>query len=386
MNGLRLQVAALTGELRRTHDVRLVGFRLPDQRASAGASDWMELLPRAGAAGPRDAGTLLRAIARRRPLRADTLAARMREPVLRRIRDFDPDVVHVTSGRLAGLGELLAGRPAVLAALDAAHRNVEARASAAHGLRRALLRGECRRVRRFEATDYGRFRRVVVVTDGDRNALLEASPDLEVVVIPNGVDAEHFAPDGSTARDPGLIVMTGAMHYPPNVEAARFLVDRVLPRVRRRVPGARVAIVGRAPAPEVRALGSVAGVEVTGEVPDLRPWLARGAVYACPMLGGTGIKNKLLEAMASGIACVATPLAASGLSATPGRDLVVAEGEDAFADELVRVLGDAGLASRLGTAGRDAVRSEHGWGAVARAYEQVYRDVVASVAGAPVER
>ncbi|HVD09152.1 MAG TPA: glycosyltransferase, partial [Gaiellaceae bacterium] len=301
-NGLRLMVSALVRELRREHDVRIVGFRAPDQKE--GADDgFMRLLPRPNPSPVSDVAWLLRAAARRRPLHADLIAGRIAGPLFEEIERFRPDVVHVASGRLAGLGKLLSGRPSVLAALDAWHLNVEARALLAGGVRRRLLLGEAARVRRFEAAEYPRFPRIVVVSDADREALLAVDHRLPISVIPNGVDVEAYAPDPAAVRDPDRIVFTGVMSYAPNVSAAELLAKRVYPRVRAARPSARLAIVGRSPAPRVSALAGP-GVEVTGEVPDIRPWLTSSRVYACPMVSGTGIKNKLLEAMASGLPCV----------------------------------------------------------------------------------
>jgi glycosyltransferase involved in cell wall biosynthesis len=150
----------------------------------------------------------------------------------------------------------------------------------------------------------------------------------------------------------------------------------VFPLVRRMVPGSRVVLVGREPAPRVRALKNLAGVEVVGEVPDMRPWLSRAGVYACPMQSGTGIKNKLLEAMANGLAVVATPLALQGLSVTPGTEVLVGNDEGALADHLARLIEDRELADRIGAAGRAYVRTHHTWAAVAAEYVRVYREVI----------
>jgi glycosyltransferase involved in cell wall biosynthesis len=133
-------------------------------------------------------------------------------------------------------------------------------------------------------------------------------------------------------------------------------------------------IVGRAPAPAVTALGRLPGVTVTGEVPDVAVWLAGSRAYACPMVSGTGIKNKLLEAMACGLPCVATPLALQGLRATDGGHLLVGETAAELADHLVGLLADDGEARRLGRAAREYVLAEHDWAAIATAYERVYKE------------
>jgi glycosyltransferase involved in cell wall biosynthesis len=376
INGFRLMLGALLEEFRREHDVRVLALRAADQEADSQEQNHLRLVPRPESARLGDAAALVQAFVRRRPLRADAMAALLALPLREELEAFKPDVVHVTSGRLAALGKALTGRRSVLGALDAWHLNVEARALVAAGARRRLLRGEAARVRKFEASEYRRFGRVVVVSEADRDALREVDPTLAVSVIPNGVDARHFAPDPNTARDSSRIVFTGVMSYAPNVLAADFLAREVFPLVRAARPDARLAIVGRAPAPRVRALAELEGVEVTGEVEDLRPWLAGSGVYVCPMISGTGIKNKLLEGMACAAGCVATPLALQGLRVTPGRELLVGTTAQELADGLLRVLGDDECRERLGHAARRYVLREHDWGAVARAYQDVYRELL----------
>lgn len=375
-NGLRLQITALLHELRRSHEVRVLAFRMPDQRAELHDEPDLRLVPWPAKQPVRDLGALVRAIVRRRPFRWDDFAARLRAPLRDELNRFRPDVVHVTSGVIAALGRELAGRPSVLAALDAGHLNYDARVLAATGLRRRLLRGEARRLRRFEATEYMHFGRVVLVSDADLRALHSLNPALRGAVVPNGVDAAHYAPLASIQPDRDRIVFTGVMSYAPNVLAAQHLATQILPRVRARRPASHLALVGRSASPAVAALGRVEGVQVTGEVADLRPWLAGSRVYACPMTSGTGIKNKLLEAMACGLPSVATPLATQGLDVRDGRELLIAETDEAFGDALLRVLEDDELAARLGAAGRAYVIERHDWRAVGLAYERVYEEVL----------
>jgi glycosyltransferase involved in cell wall biosynthesis len=274
------------------------------------------------------------------------------------------DVAHVMLGTLAPIAPALR-MPALIAPLDAWHRNVEAEAASASGAERAWRLAQASAVRRFEGRAYRPFARVVLVTDEDAREVRALDPSLRTETIPNGVDAASFAPDG---RPRAGVLFTGALDAPANEQAAVRLAERIMPLVHRSLPDAALSLVGRSPGPRVRALDAT----VVADVPDLRPYLWGAAVYACPMESGTGIKNKLLEAMAAGAPCVATPLACQGIAV---RDEVrIADADEDFAAALVSVLRSPG---GLGDAGREYVTAHHDWDAVVDAYSAVYERIAA---------
>ena len=367
LNGFGLQVTEVFDRLAARHELRMIAYA--PSYGTPLSRDYLTLLPRPG-------GSPWRWPASSRPRGADDLAAGMRGPLHAALRDWHPDVVHVSSGRLGALGRALGGVPSALAALDAWHLNIAARAALSPPLRRALLSLEGRRVRRFVAREYPAFDRVAVVSTDDRDALRAVAPSLDPVVVPNGVDAGAFSPGDPSEREPGAVVFSGAMDYAPNEAAARFLARGVMPAVWERVPAARLWLVGRAPS---AAVGALAGdrVNVTGEVAAMQPWLRRAAVYSCPMVSGTGIKNKLLEALACAAPVVCTSLACRGLTAVPGRDLVVADEAPALAAEIARLLADETAAAALGAAGRRYVLANHTWDATARGFETLYEEIAA---------
>jgi glycosyltransferase involved in cell wall biosynthesis len=377
VNGVRLQLRHVCGELARRHEVTVLAYRHADQRGEP--PDGVELIalpPPARSAAAR-AAVAVQATARRWPRAAIAAPGPLTRAATRLLAERRFDVVQVSGPNLVAMAPALEGVPTVLAVLDAWHLNAAAAVRTARPATRPLRRLDLRHALRFTARAYRPFRAVVMVSEEDASAVRALDPTLRLHVVPNGVDTEYFRPDPAVPRERGLIVLTGAMHWAPNVDAARFLAAEVLPRVRERRPDARLALVGRGPVPEVRRLRDLAGVEVTGEVPDVRPWLRRAEAFACPMISGTGIKNKLLEALACGSPSVATPLALQGMSVVPGRDLLVAEGAEPLAREIVRLLEDPQLRERLGDAGRRAVCEHHGWAATAAAYEAIFERVAA---------
>jgi glycosyltransferase involved in cell wall biosynthesis len=196
-------------------------------------------------------------------------------------------------------------------------------------------------------------------------------PGLAVEVVENGVDADFFDPVGLEEDFPSL-VFEGNQSFPPNADAAGFLVRRVLPEVRRAYPQCRTYIVGRDPAPETRALAGP-HVVVTGRVEDVRPYLERGSVFVCPMRMGAGIKNKILQAWAMARPVVATRVAAGGLRVAPGENIVVADGARALGADIVRLLSDEVRRRQIGKLGRETVLAHYTWSRQAARMEHVLR-------------
>lgn len=382
-NGFQLAVWHLLAALEGRHDVRILALSASDNGAPSRPSGRREHtehvrlvdVPHPGVRG--DAADLTRSLLLREPLRVRRVSRVMQPLVRRELTTFRPDVVHVSHSELARLGRVLTGQASVLACLDAWHRHIEANIEVSSGTRRIHERLQLPRVKRFEATEFARFRHLTTVTPEDAAALRELDPRLDVRSIPNGVELPDTVWSPRPTRAPQLL-FHGAMGYAPNIAAARFLATDVLPRVRRTLPDAVVNLVGRSPAPEVERLAALDGVRVTGEVESLEPWMADASVYVCPMISGTGIKNKLLEAFAHGVPSVATPLALQGIAAIPERDVLVGSSGAELADQLVRGLTDPALAVALGARGRALVETGYTWDAVGRAYEEVYAAAIAT--------
>jgi polysaccharide biosynthesis protein PslH len=182
-----------------------------------------------------------------------------------------------------------------------------------------------------------------------------------VIALENGIDLDvydpelAFAPIGVEARP--LIVFTGQMTYPPNAEAVTLFARSSLPAIRAIHPNAVFAIVGRKPTADVRALARLPGVIVTGEVADTRHWIAAADVVVAPLKLARGIQNKVLEAMAMGKPVVASPAAAEGIDAEPGRDLLVSEGPGS----VLALLSDKTRAFALGRSARARMVARYSW-------------------------
>jgi glycosyltransferase involved in cell wall biosynthesis len=226
------------------------------------------------------------------------------------------------------------------------------------------------------------FHAVTTVADADAAVIRRLAPRVPVHVTPNGVDAAYFAPL-DLEEEPETILFFGAMSFPPNVSAVLHYYHDILPLVRREMPIVRLVIAGRDPAPQIVALANDPTVIVTGMVDDMRPWLARAAVTICPMVNGSGIKNKVLEAMAMARPIVSTTLGIEALEVTNGRELIVADAPSDFASSLVALLRDREARRKMGAASRDLVLRRYSWEACAAMYDTIYAQLSASHDRAP---
>jgi sugar transferase (PEP-CTERM/EpsH1 system associated) len=220
---------------------------------------------------------------------------------------------------------------------------------------------EARKLAAFERATAARADLSLFVSEAEA-ALFRARSGLsgaDIRALQNGVDLDFFDPEtapGSAAAPHPLIVFTGQMDYAPNIDAVAWFAEQVLPRL----ADATFAIVGRKPAQRVLALASDR-VIVTGAVDDVRSWLAAAEIVVAPLRIARGIQNKVLEAMAMARPVVASPAAFEGIAAEAGRDLVVAEGEEAMAAAIAGLLADPALAASIGAAARQRVEQGYRW-------------------------
>lgn len=237
-------------------------------------------------------------------------------------------------------------------------------------LLRWLYQREARLLGRYERAVAQRADRSLFVSEAEASLFRQLSglgPD-RVIAIENGIDLDYFKPNGGFPRlDPSLrggpgplIVFTGQMNYRPNVDAATGFARDMLPVLRHIRPDIHFAIVGRNPPAEVEELATLPGVIVTGEVPDVRPWIAAADVIVAPLRIARGIQNKVLEAMAMGRPVVASSAAAEGINAQPERDFFVADG-DATATTILALLSDAERAEKLGRRARARMVEHYHW-------------------------
>lgn len=285
------------------------------------------------------------------------------------------DLLHLDMLPLAVYLDALPGVPTVLVDHNVEHILLERRADTESGPARLFWRVQARRLKRFEAGAVSRATRVIAVSDVDASVLRALSPGAEVRTVANGVDTGYFRPSDEPER-PDEIVFVGAMTHQPNVDSVRFFCESVWPAIRAARPDARFVVIGAHPPDSVRAYGRLPGVSIEGQVPDIRPYVSRAAVYVVPLRVGGGTRLKILDAMAMGKAIVSTAVGCEGLDVRPGHDIVVADEPGDIAAKVLTLMGDAGLRKALGSAARRTVEDRYTWERLGEAQEEVYREAL----------
>jgi sugar transferase (PEP-CTERM/EpsH1 system associated) len=300
----------------------------------------------------------------------------MNDLVHRVIAEEQPDVVHVHLIRMAQFVEADRKVPRVVDLTDATSLYLSRfRAASRSWLKKLLLSEELRRILDYEKV-LAEFDLSLVCSPLDLSVMKDHVPRATLEIVRNAVDMSRFPPlDGAIRADPGRIIFTGNMTYFPNEDAARYMVNDILPLIRREIPDVRLFLVGQNPPASVRALAG-AGVVVTGFVEDIRAEYARSAVAVAPIRFGAGTLYKILEPLALGIPVVTTSTGIGGVDLIAGEDILVGDDPQAFATHVVRLLRDPDLQRMMAARAAAKVLALHDWEIVAGKVEGVYRDVV----------
>src|SRR5690606_188479 len=247
-------------------------------------------------------------------------------------------------------------------------------------VRKLLLALEWRKMRRCEIEACRSARMTLAVSEDDRRRLVADSHDEEMVqrihAVATGVDIHYFQPRPDVPVQPDTLVFTGSMDWHPNEDAMLYFIDEILPRIRRVIPTATLAIVGRNPSVRLRNAADAAGVTVTGTVADIRSWVAEAAAYIVPLRIGGGTRLKIYEALAMGKAVVSTTIGAEGLPLREGEEILRADDPESFAAQTIKLLRDAQECNRLGRAGRMLMETHFSWSSVAADFENYCRRTV----------
>jgi sugar transferase (PEP-CTERM/EpsH1 system associated) len=309
------------------------------------------------------AAAAIQALASRKPISLTAFDnTSLRDAVDNILARHSIDTIYVFSSQMA---QYLPARPrqkVIMDFVDMDSAKFAAYAKGSGGPMGWFMKREAKMLFQHERAVAHRADASLFVSEAEAQLFRERTGADRVFAVENGIDTDFFDPTAPFKRidtTGALIVFTGQMDYRPNVEAVTWFVETILPHIRVRHPNARFAIVGRAPTDAVKALAKQSGVIVTGEVADVRGWIAAAAVVVAPLKMARGIQNKVLEAMAMSRPVVASRAAAEGID--HARTIRIGETVGEIAEEVIAVLDDPHGAAQMGREARAQVQGRYSW-------------------------
>lgn len=323
---------------------------------------------------------------------------KMQRKINELMRDKDFDLVHA---QLFRMGQYVANADGMLKVLDLCDSlalNLSRRADLDCTPKRILVRLEEKRVRRYEVDIMKSFDSGTVVANFDRDYLLNQDENLNLSVVPMGVDLNYFnnnivngdntaeTDSPSTVQDEfdtdalvtgesKVLLFTGTMNYFPNSDAVIHFCKEILPLIQKQHPDASFYIVGNHPTNQVKQLEKQDGVVVTGYVPDIRPYFEKASIFVAPLRAGSGIQTKNLEAMAMQIPVVTTSIGAMGLEAEHEKEVLIADTPEHFAERVVDLIENPKRRKSVAKAGRKRVENSYDWSVLVEKLEQIYMQI-----------
>ena len=213
----------------------------------------------------------------------------------------------------------------------------------------------------YERRIWSNFDVLIAVSENDKKYMNESASADNIFVIPNGIDVDHFQ-NQAAAKVPLSLIYTGQMGWYPNEDAVIYFVNKILPSIKKRVPDVQFLIVGGNATKRVRQLGKGNnGIQITGHVNDILPYIDKAAVFVVPLRIGSGTRIKILEAFALGKPVISTSIGCEGLEVRDGENILIADEPNEFAKKTTTLLNDELFRKRLGDAGRKLVKEKYDW-------------------------
>ena len=221
-----------------------------------------------------------------------------------------------------------------------------------------LLTIEAKRLKKYENYIFNHFTHKTIISKTDRD-LIQHPDKSEITILPNGVDFDLFKSDVSVQKKYDL-VFTGNMSYPPNIKAAHFLAQKVIPLLVKQYPEIKLAIAGATPHHSVKRLASK-NIIVTGWMDEITDAYNQSKIFIAPMEIGTGMQNKILEAMAMNIPCISSKLASEAIGAVHENNILIGNTAEDYVELITRLISNPGLSQKLSKNALEFVKTNYSW-------------------------
>ncbi|WP_130095052.1 glycosyltransferase [Brumimicrobium glaciale] len=284
------------------------------------------------------------------------------------LTEIQPDHIYCQLIRAAEYVKNYHDCPKTIDYMDALSKGLERRSMNAKWLKKYIFESEFKRLMNYENSIFEYFEHHTIISKQDKQYIFHKNR-AEIEIVPNGVDDSFLEIDNAQPKNVDLVFI-GNMSYPPNVTAAQFIVNEILPLLPTQL---KVKIAGSNPAKEVIKLASNQ-VEITGYVDDIKNAYRSAEIFIAPMFLGTGLQNKLLESMALGVPCITTSMANNALGATPEKEILIADSAEEFAFQIKRLTENPQLKQEIIENGRSFIVKNYEWSKVTDKLVQLIKD------------
>lgn len=269
------------------------------------------------------------------------------------VKNFKPDFILCQLIRSAKYA-FNYSQPKTLDYMDALSKGMERRLNDASWSIQWLFKTEAKRLKKFETKVFDFFHQHCIISEEDKKFIHHPKSNT-ISVIPNGIDLNFFKPQSVQKKYD--IVFTGNMNYPPNIKAAKFLVHNILPLLNSNI---KILISGAQPHKEVLKLQSKNCI-ITGWVDDIRTSYAVAKIFVAPLHIGTGLQNKILEAMAMKIPCITTSLVNASIGAIENKEILIADTAEQFAEKIAYLLANEAFSAEMADNAQKFVSQKYNW-------------------------
>jgi glycosyltransferase involved in cell wall biosynthesis len=233
-------------------------------------------------------------------------------------------------------------------------------------------------LKKYEFDMYRQADKVLTLTPEGKEELLEICPELDISIVPHGVDVDYFAFSDPRDAEESIVFVGNYLHY-PNVDAVLYFHREIWPRLKNLLPKIKFYVVGQAPPMEIQRLAQDESIVVTGRVNDVRPYLKKGRVFICPVDLGGGFRGKILEAMAMGRPVVSTSLGAEGIPVQDGKNIMIGDDPERFAQGVFELMKNEALFRGIAQKARQLMEEKYAWGKGVEVMESILAGMISKI-------
>ena len=233
-----------------------------------------------------------------------------------------------------------------------------------------------KKLRKYEFECFRYFDATVFVSKNDESQVKEVDPTLLTAIVEDGIDTSYLTSQRKGLPSKPDLIYVGAMYYYPNIHAMETFAHQILPLIRKRIPETKLTIVGEKPPGSIQSLKDTEGITVTGRVPDVRTYIDNAMVYVVPLRIVSGVRYKILEALAMGIPVVSTSLGCEGLAVEHEKNILIADTPEDFSRQTLRLIEDKELWQKISQNARELIVNRYRWDINAGILEEVLKKIV----------